>query len=130
MIEIETNQNIKLEVVEDLLISLEEKGFTYLHCEYVTSQSGMSVNICRTSYLIVGGIKYYLIHSINIPNSPQRFYLKNRGERIKFTLIFPMLPKGCEVFDFIEESKDQFSFSKKNIKRNSIGIYNVNVALS
>jgi len=131
MLESEIIEKTKIEIDEELLTSSEEKGYTYLHCIYYTSpkwSGGWWVNIWKTSYLVCNGIKYPLIHAIDIPYAPQKHFLHYTGDSLKFTLIFPALPKECKTFDFIEECRGGRGLSARGIIRSESGIHKVRVS--
>jgi len=128
MIEYDTHIYTQIEVGNDLLNDFEEEGYTYLHCTYYTSPkfySGWWVNIHATSYLVGGNNERLLmLHAIDIPLAPERHYLKEYGDSLKFTLVFPKMPVSWKTFDFVEECKGG-GLSVKNIPRNNTGAYNV-----
>ncbi len=115
----------------DLLESFEENGFTYLHCTYITSPKfigGWWVNIHETSYLVNGtNEKLAMLNALNIPLAPKRHCLKKFGDSLKFTLVFPAVPKDWETFDFIEFCDGINGLSIKNITRNNTGVYKVRI---
>lgn len=139
MIEYDTLKYTKIEVSPDLLESFEEEGFTYLHCTYKTSpkySKGWWININNSSY-ITGGKDLEclkMLNAIGIPLAPEKHYLKKFGDTLKFTLIFPAIPKDWKTFDFIEDTNPTYSvatiqlshgLSIRNITRNNTGVYKV-----
>ena len=125
-----TNIDVEIIVADDLLTSGEEEGFTYLHCTYYASSKytgGWWVNIFKTSYLVskLHNERLQLLHAINIPIAPEKYYLKNLGDRINFTLIFPKTPVHWDYFDFIEKCGGDTGLSIKNIKCNETSVYRV-----
>jgi len=132
LIEFDTERYISIEVSNDLLAFTEEEGFTYLHCTYYTSPkyiAGWWVNIWKTSYLTSNAStdKLQLLQAIGIPYAPERAYLKRKGDCLKFTLIFPAVPKDWKVFNFIEDCGGDSGLSISNISRNSTGVYRVRI---
>ncbi len=118
-------------VTSELLEQVEESSFTVLHCKYTTSPrftGGWWVNIWNTSHLTCGGESLPLLHAINIPLAPQRHYLKNFGDSLRFALFFPKLPAHWSRFDFIERCGSHKGLVARGIKRNGSGIYRVTVA--
>jgi hypothetical protein len=64
---------------------------------------------------------------MDIPYAPQKHFLQCAGDFLRFTLIFPALPKECKTFDFIEECSERGLSARGIIKRES-GIYKVQVS--
>ena len=133
MIQFDTEKYVSIEISEDLLESYEEEGFTYLHCTSYASpkwNTGWWINMNKTSYLTKSGTadKLTLLNAIGVPYAPEKMYLKRLGDFVKFTLIFPAIPKDWKVFNFIEfggSVGDGLSIS--NITRNNSGVYKVRI---
>jgi hypothetical protein len=47
--------------------------------------------------------KYKLIRAINIPLAPNKHFFKKSGQVLKYTLLFPALPKNIKQIDIIEK---------------------------
>jgi len=130
----------QIEIEEGLLEGFEEEGYTYLHCTCYTSpkySSGWWICINESTYLINSGSneKLKLLNAINIPLSPEKHYFKKLGDSLRFTLVFPALPKDWKNFNLIEivtpiralyEGSDGFSII--NIRRNNTGVYKVKIS--
>ena len=132
VIEFDTEKYISIEVSNDLLEFTEEEGFTYLHCTYYTSPkyiAGWWVNIWKTSYLTSNSStdRLQLLQAIGVPYAPEKAYLKRKGDFLKFTLIFPAVPKDWKVFNFIEACGGDNGLSISNISRNNTGVYKVRI---
>ncbi len=141
LIQFDTEKYVSIEVSNDLLLSAEEEGFTYLHCTYHTSTkyiSGWWVNINEASYLIdtASCEELKLLQAYNIPVAPERHYLKKFGDSLQFTLMFPAVPKNWKTFDFVEKIRPTISHKNgafeasdglaiRNITRNNSGVYRV-----
>ena len=141
LIQFDTEKYVNIEVSNDLLLSAEEEGFTYLHCTYHTSpkySGGWWVNINEASYLIdtTTGEELKLLQALNIPMAPERHYLKRFGDSLQFTLMFPAIPKTWKIFDFIEKTRPTITHKNgafeasdglaiRNIARNNSGVYRV-----
>lgn len=131
MIEFDTTQYESISVLDDVRTSSEERGYTYLHCTFYTSPKytwGWWVNIFLTSYLVdkLSTDRLELIDAINIPISPDKHYLKHKGDCLNFTLVFPHIPKNWIMFDFIEIVKYGAEGMRiNNIARNNSGVYKV-----
>jgi len=130
MIEYDTLTYTKVEVSNDLLQDFEEDGFTYLHCIYnATSKyiNGGWVNMHKTSYLESdkSKVRLQMLNAIGVPLAPNKHHFNRVGEYLKFTLIFPAIPKDWKIFDLIEDCSGSNGFYIKNIPRNSTGVYKV-----
>ena len=128
MIQFDTDKYVKIEIADGLLEDLEEEGFTYLHCTYYASPrftGGWWVNLHKTSYLVHGSETIQMLNAINIPIHPSKHYLRSLKDFLKFTIIFPSVPKDWKMFDFKEECSGGAGLSIRNISRNSSGVYDV-----
>lgn len=69
---------------------------------------------------------YQLLHALNIPIGPTKYYLKKGEKFIRFTLIFPALPQSWNNFELIEitDSPDS-GFKVSNIIKNESGVYHI-----
>jgi hypothetical protein len=126
----ESNKEIiSIKIDQALLENLEEEKFTLLYCRYTTSpnyNSNWWVNIHKTSVLINSATNEQLemLHAIGIPFVPDRHHLKNFGDSLQFTLVFPRIPKHWALFHFREKTSG-VHLKTNNIKRNDSGIYRV-----
>lgn len=79
-----------------------------------------------------------MLNAINIPISPEKFLFKKFGDSLKFTLIFPSIPKSWGIFNLIERKQERSKFDFKTqilhevkglyintIIRNNTGVYKV-----
>lgn len=115
------------EIVQ-LMEQAEEASYTILHCKYTTSpvyQGGWWINIWKTSYLVCGDERLEMLHAINVPYAPDRHYLKNFGDSLRFVLIFPQVPRHWQRFNFVEVCSDAIGLKYEGITRNDTGIYRV-----
>jgi hypothetical protein len=118
------------DIEDDLLVGIDEEAYTILHCKFTTSamyDAGWWVNIRKTSHLQnrTSTKKLAMLHAIGIPYAPEKHYLKNRGDCLNFTLIFPKIPDHWKAFDFIEDDGTGNGLMASAIKRNRSGIYRV-----
>jgi len=114
--------------------SCEDLPITYLHCRFTAAPKydfGCWVNINKDSYLIdpITKERLQLISAIGIPYYPGRLYLKNRGDSVNFTLIFPQIPKHWLVFNLKEHTPDMSYLSSVGIVRNDTGVYRISAYL-
>ncbi len=67
--------------------------------------NGGWVQIERNSFIRPAGsdVKYSLIKAINIPYAPIKHFFKCRGQVLRYTLLFPALPKNTKEIDIIEK---------------------------
>lgn len=114
--------------------------FTYLHCLCISPclsyySDGVSIN--PETYLtnIHGTEKLPLLHAINIPLDPKKYYFKKKKDELNFTLVFDQIPNEWIVFRvmfnkttmdwkafFLIEGR---GFSTKPIEKNKNGIYKI-----
>jgi len=59
--------------------------------------------------------KYTLIKAIHIPISPSKHYFNRSGEYLRYTLLFPALPKSTRKIDVIEKEAPGTYFNFYNI---------------
>lgn len=59
--------------------------------------------------------KYRLIQAINIPIAPTKHYFNRCGEYLRYTLLFPALPKNTRKIDIIEKEAPGTYFNFYNI---------------
>lgn len=123
---------IEKDLSKRLLATAEEDGQTVLHMTYVSKScflNGGWVNIYPTAVLIDKETKseLNLLHAINVPLAPERHYFNKPYETLRFTLLFPWMPKSWSAFEFVEKNA-QNGFRISNIKRNDSGIYTLNIS--
>jgi hypothetical protein len=63
------------------------------------------VKIERNSFIrpVGSDVKYMLIKAINIPYAPNKHFFKCTGQVLRYTLLFPALPKNTKEIDIIEK---------------------------
>jgi hypothetical protein len=61
--------------------------------------------------------KYKLIKAINIPLAPNKHFFQKSGQVLKYTLLFPALPRNIKQIDIIEKliPGPYFNFFRVNI---------------
>ena len=59
--------------------------------------------------------KYTLIQAIHIPIAPSKHYFNRSGEYLRYTLLFPALPKSTRKIDVIEKEAPGTYFNFYNI---------------
>ena len=60
-------------------------------------------------------INYKMIQAINIPITPNKYHFKRSGQVLRFSLLFPALPKEVKAIDFIEKHAEGTYFNFFNI---------------
>jgi hypothetical protein len=68
-----------------------------------------------------------MLHAINIPIAPQKVFLKNYGDKIVFTLIFPKVPDPWNTFNFVESCIGLNGFFIPRIQRNNSSVYRLKI---
>lgn len=120
----------------------QEDQYTILHCE--TQQGSIQtdfgpmsfqwVTVTKSTSVIhrISNQRLALLHAINIPVDPEKYWFKYPGERLPFTLIYPKIPQDWDCFDFVgdpdavtdvPDGHIVSGWLVKNIKRNETGIY-------
>ena len=59
--------------------------------------------------------RHRLVQAINIPIAPQKHYFKRCGEHLRYTLLFPALPKSTRKIDIIEKEAAGTYFNFYNV---------------
>ena len=121
---------VNTDTVKQLKNDFSEEKVTILSCTYVAPNNyvnGGWINIYPTTYLInpITNIQLPLLHAINIPFAPEKFYFSNKGDVKRFLLYFPALPKYWNFFHLIEKVEDSSGFSVYSIQRNETGLYDI-----
>jgi len=116
------------EVMEDVLSQTHEESQVIVHCRYHSSMGGDGIRIWPTTYLFDHHSDHVstLAHAEQISLFPTWTWTK-QGDN-SFTLIFSGLPKGCTVFDLIEDCNGSpGSFRVTSIRRTRDDVYYVNI---
>lgn len=58
--------------------------------------------------------RYRIIHSVGIPNCPDVYNFKKKGETLSFSLVFPYIQQGSRTLDLVENC-NQSCFNFKGI---------------
>jgi hypothetical protein len=120
---IETKQiEISQEVFDTIPL---EDGQTVFHGTYFATKPDDYINLYPTTFLENKdtGARLQMLASFKMPISPVNHDFYYIGESLKFTLLFPKIPKHWKQFDFIEIAAKGIPFVVKNITRNDSGIY-------
>lgn len=112
-------------VVEEKTIELEA-SHVYVHCYFNNTVKDMLIRIWKTTFLVDKNSSHRskLVHVENISFAPQWTVIPE-NKLFQFLLIFDALPKGCEMFDLLEDIPQPGGFYVANIMRNKKDVYHV-----
>lgn len=135
IIEIEDISEVKPKIKIDkavrkkLLKQVDEESQVVMHCSFTGDLSGNLLRVWKTTFLHSFGSSHRskLIHAENITFAPNWMHVYG-GQKVNFTLIFSGLPKDCKYFDLIEITPTMRGFLVKNIARNNLDVYSVNLS--
>jgi hypothetical protein len=103
-----------------------EQSHVYVHCYFNNTVKDMLIRIWKTTFLIdkASAHRSKLVHVENISYAPQWTIVPVDG-LFQFLLIFEALPKGCEIFDLLEDIPQPGGFFVAGIMRNKKDVYHV-----
>jgi hypothetical protein len=112
-------------VIEEKTIELEA-SHVYVHCYFNNTVKDMLIRIWKTTFLVDKNSLHRskLVHVENISYAPQWTVIPE-NKLFQFLLIFDALPKGCEIFDLLEDIPQPGGFYVANIMRNKKDVYHV-----
>lgn len=86
----------------------------------------MLIRIWKTTFLVDKSSSHRskLVHAENISYAPQWTVIPE-NKLFQFLLIFEALPKGCELFDLLEDIPQPGGFFVDSIMRNKKDVYHV-----
>lgn len=122
-----TKPKIAPEILEQIQEKFEQEKQVIVHCCFQNNYTlGNLVRIWPSTYLVdkFSGYKSQLIFWENIAVFPYWTDIPPVKEYC-FTLVFSGLPKGCKVFDFVEEVVQGSGFLVTDIERNDSDIYTI-----
>lgn len=117
----------KTEISTELKTLPSEESQVIIHGHFQTSSDSHElIRIWRTTYLIPHDQyhKSRLLHFENITLYPE-WTIIPLGSTYRFTLIFSGLPKGCKVFDLIEEIPQSGGFEIRDVARTKSDVYHL-----
>ena len=114
-------------VVEEKTIVLEE-SHVYVHCYFTNTVNNLLIRIWKSTYLIdrQSSHRSKLVHIENISYAPDWTPVPPNA-LYQFLLIFEALPKGCEIFDLLEDIPQPGGFFVSGIMRNKKDVYHVHI---
>ena len=127
---------VPAELLQDIpheLSYAEEAGYTLIHCSYVSKQmyvNGGWINIWPTTWLFNEDEteSIILLHALEVPLAPERYYFQKPGQLKRFTLVFPQLPKSWQLFSLKEQTATGDGFMVNRIERNNTGVYHIKLS--
>ncbi len=127
ILEIKSLELINEKTKNKLLSKVEPDTQVIVHCHFTALNGDKRIRIWQSTFLYASGSiqKSKLVFADNINMYPVWTIVKN-GETLNFTLIFTSLPKGCMLFNMIENIPEPGGFDFKNIKRNDSDVYRIN----
>ena len=119
---------VDVETLASIDPALMEDSFVYVHCHFENTAEDMLIRIWSTTFLVDrdSTTRLQLVHAENISYAPQWTMIPKKGD-FTFLLIFGCLPKGCLLFDMVEEIAQPGGFHIKNIKRNETDVYHIDL---
>ena len=121
--EIETKSKPKV----DFKLQPEVESQVTVHCTVKGDGSPFcAIRVWKSTFLVDAGTSHQskLLHAEGIVFQPQWQMIPLSGVA-RFTLIFSALPKSCKQFNFEEVIPEAGAWSIKNIKRNEMDVYNI-----
>ena len=103
-----------------------EESHVYVHCYFNNTSSNLLIRIWKSTFLIDQNSSHRskLVHIENISYAPEWMSVPPHS-LYQFLLIFEALPKGCEIFDLLEDIPQPGGFFVSSIMRNKKDIYHV-----
>jgi hypothetical protein len=126
----EAPDKIKPDMENSVLAAIDpavlDDSYVYVHCSFDNSFDDALIRIWKTTFLIdhVSGAKSQLVHAENISVAPLWTVIPDNRVHT-FILIFSALPKGCKIFDLVEEIPQPGGFHIRDIQRNGTDVYHV-----
>lgn len=123
---LEIQPEVDSELKRQLQHLVDEEAQVLVHCTYEADDWGGGIRIWHSTFLVDqnSGHRSRLLHAENITFMPVWTFLRPY-ERIHFLLVFERLPKGCVLFDLIEEIPESGGFEVRDIRRNKSDVYRV-----
>ncbi len=115
-------------IKQQLQQGVEEESQVTVHCKYAASAEGDMIRIWKSTFLYAKDSthKSSLINTQNITVYPHWTLIEN-GKPFFFTLIFSGLPRACKCFDLMENIPEPGGFFVRDIKRNKLDVYDVDI---
>ena len=116
-------------IVEEQLdekTDVQDESHVYVHCYFNNSTDNLLIRIWKSTYLLdkISNHRSKLVHIENISYAPTWTPVPPNS-LYQFLLIFEALPKGCEMFDLVEDIPQPGGFYVSSIMRNKKDVYHV-----
>jgi len=123
-----TKPVVDLDVLEAISPEVLQDGYVYVHCHFRNEWQDALIRIWKTTFLVDhgSGTKSRLVHAENISLAPIWTMITDQQVH-SFLLIFEALPKGCKLFDMVEEIPQPGGFHIENIHRNPSDVYHIDL---
>jgi hypothetical protein len=100
-------------------ITLNEENtqidFVYISSKYYKNGGWIQMDADCFIKPVGSEVRYKMIQAINIPIAPNKYHFKRSGQVLRFSLLFPALPKEVKAIDFIEKHAEGTYFNFFNI---------------
>lgn len=105
-----------------------EDSHVYVHCYFNNTATNLLIRIWKSTFLIDKNSSHRsrLVHVENISYAPEWTPVPPNAP-FQFLLIFEALPKGCEIFDLLEDIPQPGGFFVSSIMRNKKDVYHVHI---
>jgi hypothetical protein len=123
---------VKPEIGTEVLTSIDpntlEDSHIYVHCHYENEYDEMFIRVWQSTFLIdrTSSARATLLHAENISYAPIWTHIPGKMT-YTFLLIFSSLPKGCTLFDLVEDIPQAGGFHVSGISRNEKDVYHVTI---
>ncbi len=123
-----TKEKPRVETLTAEETSVLEESHVYVHCYFNNTVKDMMIRIWKTTFLIDAftGHRSKLVHAENISFAPEWTPIPENN-LYQFLLIFEALPKGCDVFNLVEDIPQPGGFFIPDIMRNPKDVYHVHI---
>jgi len=123
-----TKPAVTTETITETQTVTLEAGHVYVHCYFNNTFKDMLIRIWKSTFLIDqgSGSRSELVHIENISYAPEWTMVPD-NHLFHFLLIFSALPKSCVKFDLLEDIPQSGGFHVKDIMRNELDVYRVDL---
>lgn len=103
--------------IEQITLNEDNTRIDFVYISPKDYKNGGWIQMYADCYIKPVGseIRYKMIQAINIPIAPNKYHFKRSGQILRFSLLFPALPKEVKAIDFIEKHAEGTYFNFFNI---------------